>query len=91
MFINGSGAKPMDAFCGFPKQSPSRVRSTIEFQCDRALFGVSQQLCIFLCPTAWDMDYESVLFPCPAIGFRKATDTDTSIFITARCQEGLSG
>jgi hypothetical protein len=47
MFINGSGAKPMDAFCDFPKQSPSRVRSTIEFQCDRALFGVSQQLCIF--------------------------------------------
>jgi hypothetical protein len=92
MFINDSGAKPMDAFCGFPKQSASRARSTIEFQCHRALFGVCFfATAMFLFPTAWDMHYESVLFPCPAMDPRKATDTDTSISIsTARCQEGLS-
>lgn len=40
MLFNGSGAKPMIAFCSFPKTATIRGRSTIEFQCHRALFGV---------------------------------------------------
>jgi len=31
MFINGSGAKPMDAFCSFPKQLPSRAEVLLSF------------------------------------------------------------
>lgn len=91
MLINGSGAKPMDAFCSFPKQSPSRAEVLLSFSVIGLCSERAWSIAMPSFPAAWNMRYESVLFPSvPRYGIAKS---DGYIHLpcgncTALCHQG---
>ena len=81
MFINGSGAKPMDAFCSFPKQLPSRAEVLLSFSVVGLCSACAWSIAMPSFPTVRGVRYEAVLFPSMprySMGLPKATDMSIS-------------